>query len=189
MMPLWTSARVPPQSVCGCALTVLGAPCVAQRVWAIPVCPAGRLVPRAFSSTLIFPAALWTSMRPSSISASPAESYPRYSRRRSPRAGALPPAAAPCSLRCRTYASCLVHEFLGSPPSLGAGRRLGDQPDDRLGVRRSHVEPAVPPRETKTILRVDARVRKEVAQCRIHVFQSSFRGPRSAFRLCLNDRV
>src|SRR2546429_5229938 len=85
-----------------------------------------------------------------------------------PPAGAAPPAATPCSLRCRTYASCLVHEFLGSPPSLGAGRRLGDQPDDRLRVRRSHVEPAVPPREPQSILRVRSRVGGAALQLRVH---------------------
>src|SRR5258705_278949 len=47
MMPLWTTAtrarRVTPPfgtpgpaDTCGCALAVVGAPCVAQRVWAIP---------------------------------------------------------------------------------------------------------------------------------------------------------
>ena len=33
MMPLWTTATVPSASRCGCALTSLGAPWVAQRVW------------------------------------------------------------------------------------------------------------------------------------------------------------
>src|SRR5205807_7749235 len=104
---------------------------------------------------------------------------------------ALPisPAAAPCSLRCRTYASCLVHECLGSPPSLGAGRRLGDQPDDRLGVRRSHVEPAIRPSQAQAVLRVGGRVRKPPAQGGINVIQPPFRVPRSAFQLRFDDRV
>ena len=37
MIPLWTSATAP--TMCGCALPTVGAPCVAQRVWAMPVAP------------------------------------------------------------------------------------------------------------------------------------------------------
>ena len=37
MIPLWTSATDP--TMCGCALPTVGAPCVAQRVWAMPVVP------------------------------------------------------------------------------------------------------------------------------------------------------
>ena len=45
MMPLCTSAMRPlvaslapgPDEKCGCALCTAGAPCVAQRVWAMPV--------------------------------------------------------------------------------------------------------------------------------------------------------
>ena len=42
MMPLWTSAIRAASfdgEKCGCALCVAGAPCVAQRVWAMPVKP------------------------------------------------------------------------------------------------------------------------------------------------------
>ena len=84
MMPLCTSATVPPQSVCGWAFFAFGAPWVAQRVWARAVVPDGSFVPSSFSSTAIFPGALNTSMRPSLTTASPAESYPRYSSRFSP---------------------------------------------------------------------------------------------------------
>ena len=38
MMPLWTSATR--EEACGCALRSVGAPCVAQRVWPMPVKPA-----------------------------------------------------------------------------------------------------------------------------------------------------
>ena len=41
MMPLWTSATGP--TMCGCALPTVGAPCVAQRVWAMPTSPAQRI--------------------------------------------------------------------------------------------------------------------------------------------------
>jgi hypothetical protein len=37
MMPLWTKATSP--VACGWALSSVGAPCVAQRVWAMPVWP------------------------------------------------------------------------------------------------------------------------------------------------------
>jgi len=74
MMPLCTNAIVPPQSVCGWAFTVLGAPCVAQRVCASAVCPAGIRLPSSFSSTEILPGALNTSTCPPSTTAIPAES-------------------------------------------------------------------------------------------------------------------
>jgi len=37
MMPLWTTATGP--DVCGCALRSVGRPCVAHRVWPMPVLP------------------------------------------------------------------------------------------------------------------------------------------------------
>ena len=40
MMPLWTSATLP--TMCGWALPTVGAPCVAQRVWAMPTVAAER---------------------------------------------------------------------------------------------------------------------------------------------------
>ena len=39
-IPLWTTTIWPVQSVCGWALISVGRPCVAQRVWPIPVAPA-----------------------------------------------------------------------------------------------------------------------------------------------------
>ena len=74
MMPLWITATVPVQSQCGWALRVVGAPCVAQRVCAIPVVACGRWGPSWASSCAIFPAAFTTRSLPSVISASPAES-------------------------------------------------------------------------------------------------------------------
>ena len=41
MMPLWTSATGP--TMCGWALPTVGAPCVAQRVWAMPVVAVQRI--------------------------------------------------------------------------------------------------------------------------------------------------
>ncbi len=46
-MPLWTTATLFSGSMCGCALWSLGAPWVAQRVWAMPVVPVKRLGIRA----------------------------------------------------------------------------------------------------------------------------------------------
>ena len=37
MMPLWTTAS--PREACGCALVSVGLPCVAQRVWPMPIEP------------------------------------------------------------------------------------------------------------------------------------------------------
>ncbi|CAM5571450.1 hypothetical protein SBADM41S_00121 [Streptomyces badius] len=50
MIPLWTTATLFSASRCGCAFSSLGAPWVAQRVWAIPVVPANRLGTLASSS-------------------------------------------------------------------------------------------------------------------------------------------
>ena len=41
MMPLWMTAMRPDWSVCGWAFGVVGAPCVAQRVWPMPSVPVG----------------------------------------------------------------------------------------------------------------------------------------------------
>ena len=74
MMPLCTSAIRSPL-VCGWALISLGAPWVAQRVWAIPVRPAIGPVSSADSSAATLPWRLHTRSLPApSIIARPAES-------------------------------------------------------------------------------------------------------------------
>ena len=84
MMPLWITAIRPWQSWCGCALRSVGVPWVAQRVWPIAVCPASGSAPAsAASSSASLPARL-TTVSSSASTATPAESYPRYSRRRRP---------------------------------------------------------------------------------------------------------
>src|SRR5207245_4708544 len=84
MIPLCTTAIASVQSWCGCALVSFGAPWVAQRVCAIPIDPLIGDASTAVSSITILPAALRVS-RPFPLSvATPAESYPRYSRRLSP---------------------------------------------------------------------------------------------------------
>ncbi len=80
MMPLCTMATAPSQSVCGCAFSTVGAPCVAQRVWAIPP----QQGPRAGSSfgvlaPVIRPTWRKSWSRSSQAKAMPQESYPRYS--------------------------------------------------------------------------------------------------------------
>ena len=45
MMPLWTTAMRPEQSMCGCELISDGSPCVAQRVWPMPGVPVDGLAP------------------------------------------------------------------------------------------------------------------------------------------------
>ena len=42
MIPLWMSASLPSSPRCGCALTSVGPPWVAQRVWPMPVWPSSR---------------------------------------------------------------------------------------------------------------------------------------------------
>ena len=55
-------------------MTVLGAPCVAQRVWPIPTDPVRGVVSSLLSSSPIFPAAFRMSRSPLDIVAIPAES-------------------------------------------------------------------------------------------------------------------
>src|SRR5690606_20014838 len=92
MMPLWMTAIRPSPDMCGWAFRSVGPPWVAQRVCPIPVRPVVRprsLPVRANSSSasarlLSFPARLQATSSVPSTTATPAESYPRYSSRRSP---------------------------------------------------------------------------------------------------------
>src|SRR5438552_3292266 len=81
MIPLCARASFPVQSVWGWALTFDGAPWVAQRVWANPVEPirGGSCASRFAMNPLSL-----TTWRPLPTIATPALSYPRYSRRLSP---------------------------------------------------------------------------------------------------------
>ncbi len=85
MMPLWITATRPSAETCGWAFTSVGPPWVAHRVCPIPVVAGtvGSVASRAcrFAS---LPAFLRTSTAPSATTATPAESYPRYSRRLRP---------------------------------------------------------------------------------------------------------
>src|SRR3990172_8130002 len=78
MIPLCARAILPVQSRWGCALTFDGAPCVAHRVWANPVEPSreGSCASRFAMNPLSF-----TTWRLLPTIATPALSYPRYSRR------------------------------------------------------------------------------------------------------------
>ena len=82
MIPLWTTAILPAASRCGWALRSVGLPWVAHRVWPIPVVEgsigSAASSDRRFSS---LPAFLRMAMAPPATTATPAESYPRYSRR------------------------------------------------------------------------------------------------------------
>ncbi len=84
MMPLWTSANRSSQPVWGWALAWVGAPWVAHRVCAIPIVPWGGSDSTNRSSSAILPGILATWRPRPLMIARPAESYPRYSIRRSP---------------------------------------------------------------------------------------------------------
>src|SRR5215203_1263744 len=85
MIPLWITATRPEQSRWGWALRSVGCPWVAHRVCPIPLNPdRASSLPRACSSASSFPALRTTWSSPPSSTATPAESYPRYSSRRSP---------------------------------------------------------------------------------------------------------
>ena len=75
MMPLCTTATPAVLAECGCALTSLGAPWVAQRVWPMPVVESGSGVSSIdFSRLASLPAFLSETIAPSWASAIPAES-------------------------------------------------------------------------------------------------------------------
>ncbi len=85
MIPLWITATVPEQSTWGWAFRSVGR-AVRRPARVAHRDVAGRMPVRrssAASSSASFPARL-TTVRPPSSTATPAESYPRYSRRRSP---------------------------------------------------------------------------------------------------------
>jgi hypothetical protein len=84
MMPLWMTTKRPASSVCGCALASVGWPWVAQRVWPIPTVPGSGSRSRISRNRESLPAALRTSTAPLCATATPAESYPRYSSRLKP---------------------------------------------------------------------------------------------------------
>ena len=50
MMPLCTTAMRPAESVCGCALMSVGSPCVAHRVWPMPIVALVRSLTRSLRS-------------------------------------------------------------------------------------------------------------------------------------------
>ena len=80
MIPLWTTAIFPVQSVNGWALVLLGTPCVAHRV--CPIAHVPLRVTESFAAE-IFPVSLKSAIS-GDTAAIPKESYPRYSRRSSP---------------------------------------------------------------------------------------------------------
>src|SRR4051812_35124909 len=164
----------PLQSTCGCALHSLGTPWVAQRVWPMPVSPSTGLVARARSSCEIFPAAFRVSTPLPFITATPAESYPRYSIRFSPsrRSGVAP--RIPIYPMIPHIKNCLVDGLLTSQRLDGLSA-IADQLLCRLGRWRfcyhSHnrfrsgwpnVNPSVWPRKPQAVLHIGLGVRKRL---------------------------
>src|SRR4029077_17197844 len=87
--------------------------------------------------------------------------------------------------RCSAETPSLVHEL----PRLRSRRRFGDEPDDRLGVRRPHVEPPIPPRESQPVLRVDLSVGEPLPQRRIGPIEAPLPAPCSPLHLGLYDDI
>src|ERR1044071_1383768 len=84
MIPLWTTTMRPVQSRCGCAFSSVGRPCVAQRVCPTPYSPSTGSTRMACSKFASLPADRRSEMPSGLTTATPAESYPRYSIRRRP---------------------------------------------------------------------------------------------------------
>ena len=74
MIPLCTTPMCSSQLICGCELMKFGAPCVAQRVCAIPSVPLIGAESTRLSSSEIFPGALRVSSPLPFMIAIPAES-------------------------------------------------------------------------------------------------------------------
>ena len=70
MMPLWTTATR--AVACGCALRSVGAPCVAQRVWPMPVMPGSGCVSSTLARLPSLPSARRRSIWPFTSVAMPA---------------------------------------------------------------------------------------------------------------------
>src|SRR6056297_177399 len=95
MMPLWTTATSSVWLVCGWAFSSVGGPCVLQRVWPMPTFPFGTLPTSASFSSDTWPERLYTEMPDPFWTATPAESYPRYSRFSSPETSFLMASPSP----------------------------------------------------------------------------------------------
>ena len=107
-MPLCTTAIRPAASVCGWALRSLGSPWVAQRVWAMPILPGLGSSPIAARRSSTRPTAFVVRNALRWATASPAESYPRYSSRARPStrifdAGRVPTYPTMPHIRCCPY--------------------------------------------------------------------------------------
>ena len=71
MIPLWTTASL--GEACGWALVSVGLPCVAQRVWPMPIAPPSGASASFASRFLSLPSARRRSSLPFSSVATPAE--------------------------------------------------------------------------------------------------------------------
>ena len=72
MMPLWTTATPPYE--CGCAFSSEGRPCVAQRVWPMPVQPGERRLGEQVDEVLQLPLGALHREPAGPTTATPAES-------------------------------------------------------------------------------------------------------------------
>src|ERR1043166_677813 len=172
MMPLWMTAIRPDWSRCGCAFGVVGAPWVSQRVCPTPTVPVGAATRSRSASIDSFPADFSTSSPLPLITATPAESYPRYSMRRRPsiRIGeaCFGPTYPTIPHMARTTSRLELSPASGQQLlRLAPGRRLRNQPEHRLGARRSKVHPFVPPSQSEPVALVGRGVRESGLQGRV----------------------
>src|SRR3989339_1108312 len=157
MIPLWTMEILP--EVCGCALIWLGAPWVAQRVWAMPHEPLRSAPLQASSRLWILPFSLTTCWPSARTMAMPALSYPRYSSRLSPSSRILAASLVPVTATMphmgeSSCAECRISRppgrldcCLDPADQIGRGGlilSLRDDPQHRFGVRGPDVHPPLP---------------------------------------------
>ena len=77
IIPLWTTETL--WDECGCALILLGIPCVAHLTWPIPIFPDKLFKSKFFSRFSTLPSDFTSLIIFSDKVAIPAESYPLYS--------------------------------------------------------------------------------------------------------------
>src|SRR5579872_5211525 len=164
MIPLCTTATRPLQSTCGWALASVGWPWVAHRVWPMPELawrrPPSAIRRRSDSERVPRAARARHSSEPD-CTTTPAESYPRYSRRSSPWRSTsitqsppvtpmMPHMAKRLRLPGRLEAQLRraahgLGQAVGSRRSRGLFGSLHHHPDDRLGAARPEDDPPFVP--------------------------------------------
>src|SRR5688500_13077173 len=142
----------------------------------MPTVPLGVSV-RSFSTRAeSFPAALRILMSPPLRTATPAESYPRYSMRRRPsiRIGEACFGPTYPTIPHIAWTTSRLKEFpanLDQLLRLGLGGRFRNEADHRFGARRPEVNPSGPPGEPKSVPLIHGSLGEPLLERRVRGLQ------------------